>query len=56
MREQLKKDSECVLWIDHTNRIISFKNVVGFTPMEFPRREEKINYALLMSAAGYRIE
>ena len=46
MSEKPQTRSDCVLWIDHTNRIISFKKAEGFEAKVFPTREEKITYAV----------
>ena len=56
MSEKPQTRSDCVLWIDHTNRIISFKKVEGFEAKVFPTREEKITYAFRKGTSGYRIQ
>lgn len=56
MSEEVQTRPECVLWIDHTNRIISFKKADGFEAKVFSTREEKIVYAFQKSASGYRIQ
>ena len=45
MSEETQTRPECVLWIDRTNRIISFKKAEGFEAKVFPTRDEKIAYA-----------
>ena len=56
MSEEVQTRPECVLWIDHTNRIISFKQAEGFEAKVFPPREEKIVYAFQTSTSVYRIQ
>lgn len=56
MSEEVQTRPECVLWIDHINRIISFKKAEGFEAKVFPTREEKIVYAFQKSTSGYRIQ
>ena len=56
MSEETKTRADCVLWIDHVNRIISFKKAEGFDAKVFPTREEKIAYALRECSSGYRIQ
>ena len=53
MSEKPQTRSDCVLWIDHTNRIISFKKAEGFEAKVFPTREEKITYAFRKGTSGY---
>ena len=56
MSEETQTRSECVLWIDRTNRIISFKKAEGFEVKVCPTREEKIAYAFRKGTSGYRIQ
>ena len=56
MSEETQTRSDCLLWIDHTNRIISFKKAEGFEAKVFPTREEKITYAFRKGTSGYRIQ
>ena len=56
MSRETQIRSECVLWIDCTNWIISFKKIKGFEAKVFPTREEKIAYAFRKGTSGYRIQ
>ena len=56
MSEETQTQPDCVLWIDHTNRIISFKKADGFETKVFSSREEKIVYAFQKSTLGYRLQ
>ena len=44
------------VWIDQTNRIVSFKNEAGFEEVLFPSQEEKLAFALEKCSSGYRIQ
>ena len=56
MSGETKLRSDCVLWIDRTNRIITFKRTKGFVPKEFPSHKERIAYAFQKVCFGYRIQ
>ena len=56
MGEEIQTKVECVLWIDHTNRIISFQKVKGYEEKVFSSRDEKLAYAYEKGASGYRIQ
>lgn len=56
MSEKTKIRSDCVLWIDPVNRIITFRRTKGFEPKEFPSRKEKIAFALQKVSSGYRLQ
>lgn len=56
MSEETQTRADCVLWIDYTNRIISFRKAEGFEAKAFPTREEKIAYAFRECSSGYRIQ
>ena len=56
MSEETQTRSDCVLWIDHINWIISFKKAEGFEAKVFSTREEKITYAFRKGSSGYRIQ
>lgn len=52
----MKKENDCVLWIDPIHRIIAFQKTEGFEPKVFSSHEEKISYAFQKSSIGYRIQ
>ena len=56
MSEETQARSECVLWVDHYNRIISFKKADGFEERVFLTHEEKLDYAFSKGSQGYRIQ
>lgn len=56
MSEKIKIRSDCVLWIDRVNRIVTFKKTKGFVQKEFSSHKEKIAYALQKVSSGYRLQ
>jgi len=56
MSEETRTWSECVLWIDRNNQIISFQKAEDFERMVFPTRDEKIAFAFEKGSSGYRIQ
>ena len=56
MSEIKQMPGECTLWIDHVNRIISFKKADGLERMVFASREDKMSYAYEKCCAGYRVQ
>ena len=44
------------LWINHTDKIVSFKPAEGFMQLEFSSHEEKMSFAIAKGASGYRIQ
>lgn len=44
------------LWIERTERIISFHSAEGFEKREFGSWTELFNYALALASAGYRVQ
>ena len=51
-----KKQTVFTIWIDWTNRIISFQKVEGFETKTFSSSEERLEYAFQKCANGYRIQ
>jgi len=56
MKEEIQTAPELTLWVDHANRIISFRKVEGFKAKVFLSQALKIAYAFEMSSSGYRIQ
>jgi len=44
------------LWIDWTDHIVSFHQEDGYERLEFSSDEEKMNYVLQKSSAGFRVQ
>lgn len=56
MSEEAQTYPECVLWIDHVNRIISFQKAEGFEQKVFSSHAAKIAFAYEKGSSGYRIQ
>ena len=50
MKEDHRPQEICAIWIDHTNRIISFRKEDGFEPRAFLSPDEQMQYALEVCA------
>lgn len=44
------------IWIDHTEKIVSFKRAEGFEQLQFSSQEEKLAFAIEKCSSGYRIQ
>lgn len=44
------------IWINHTNKIVSFKRAKGFEQLHFSSQEEKLVFAIEKCSCGYRIQ
>lgn len=54
-----KEDDEKVdylVWINHADKIVSFKEIEGFDIVHFSSYKEKIAFGLDKCYAGYRIQ
>lgn len=56
MKEDRRPQEICAIWIDHTNRIISFRKEDGFEPHAFLSPDEQMQYALEKCSNGYRVQ
>ena len=45
-----------LIWIDHKEKIVSFKSAEGFEQLQFSSREEKLAFAIEKCSSGYRIQ
>ena len=58
--EDMKKTSEeemtCLIWIDHSDKIVSFKRAEGFEQLRFSSQKEKFAFAMEKCSSGYRIQ
>lgn len=54
MKEDHRPQEICAIWIDHTNRIISFRKEDGFEPRAFLSPDEQMQYALEKCSNGCR--
>ena len=53
LREEEKYYS---IWIDHTDRILSFKSAEGYEQLYFSSHEEKLEFAVEKCSSGYRVQ
>lgn len=44
------------LWIDWTERIISFHETIGYERLDFASKNEKLGYAIEKCSHGFRIQ
>lgn len=58
MSEETGATGPYTLWINWTDRIVSFTAVQGsgFEPMVFPSNEEKMDYVFSYCSSGFRIQ
>jgi len=56
MEKTREKETLYPLWIDHKEKIVSFKNAEGFSQMTFSSQEEKLAFAFEKCSSGYRIQ
>ena len=56
MDKESKEEKVYPVWIDEMNRIVSFKNEVGFQRVLFASQEEKFAFAIEKCSSGYRIQ
>lgn len=56
MKEDDHAQEIYAIWVDHINRIISFKQEDGFEAQSFLSPDERIQYALEKSTDGYRVQ
>ena len=52
MKEDRRPQEICAIWVDHTNRIISFRKEDGFEPRAFLSPDEQMQYALEKCSNG----
>lgn len=56
MKEDRRPQEICAIWIDYTNRIISFRKEDGFEPRAFLSPDEQMQYALEKCSNGCRVQ
>lgn len=56
MKEDRHPQEICAIWINHANRIISFRKEDGFGPRAFLSPDEQMQYALEKCSNGYRVQ
>lgn len=56
MNKLCEEDRGYPIWIDHIEKIVSFKRAEGFEQINFSSQEEKLAFAIEKCASGYRIQ
>lgn len=56
MEKTREEEMAYPIWIDHTEKIVSFKSAEGFEQLRFSSQEEKIAFAMEKCSSGYRIQ
>ena len=56
MEKPQEEETAYPIWINHTDRILSFKSAEGFEQLHFSSQEEKLEFAIEKSSSGYRIQ
>lgn len=56
MKKENEKEEACLIWIDHTDKIVSFKRAEGFEQLRFSSQKEKFAFAMEKCSSGYRIQ
>ena len=44
------------IWIDHTEKIVSFTSTEGFERLQFSSQEEKFAFVIEKCSSGYRVQ
>ena len=56
MEKAWEEETAYPIWINHTDRILSFKSAEGFEQLHFSSHEERLAYAIEKCSSGYRIQ
>ena len=56
MADGIKAQTRSLLWVDWTERVVSFHEASGFERLEFSSDEEKLDYAFQKTSGGFRIQ
>lgn len=56
MAKLREEETSYPIWIDHTDKIVSFKDAEGVEIMYFSSYEEKLAFAIDKCSSGYRIQ
>lgn len=56
MENPREKEIAYPIWIDRTEKIVSFKSAEGFEQLNFSSHEEKLAFAIEKCSSGYRIQ
>lgn len=56
MNESSEEEKTYPIWIDHTDKIVSFQSVEGFERLCFSSQKEKLAFAMEKCSFGYRVQ
>lgn len=56
MENTREEEQTYLIWINHTDKILSFKRSEGFEQLHFSSQVEKLEFAIEKSSSGYRIQ
>lgn len=56
MSKESEEKVDHLVWINYTDKIISFKETEGFELIRFNSREEKMTFSLGKCYSGFRIQ
>ena len=56
MEKTREEEQAYPIWIDRTEKIVSFKHAEGFEQLQFSSQEEKLAFAIEKCSSGYRIQ
>ena len=56
MKKLREEELAYLIWIDHKEKIVSFKSAEGFEQLQFSSQEEKLAFAIEKCSSGYRIQ
>ena len=56
MEKPQEEEQAYPIWIDHAEKIMSFKSAEGFEQLQFSSQEEKLAFAMEKCSSGYRIQ
>ena len=56
MEKTKEEEKDCSVWIDRTDKIMSFRYVEGYKQLHFSSQEEKLAFAVEKCSSGYRVQ
>ena len=56
MDKMREEEKAYPIWIDHNEKIVSFKSADGFEQLDFSSQEEKLAFSIEKCSSGYRIQ
>ena len=56
MERTREEETAYPIWIDRTDKIMSFRYVEGYEQLHFSSQEEKLAFAVEKCSSGYRVQ